>query len=160
MSSIRTRLDSLDALTRTEIDDSGIITVKDYNPKFSNKAINFTIKDTVGDKANASLMLYMIIAVIAFMFAVTSSNTISREANVIGTLRASGYTKGELVRHYMTLPVVVTLLGAVVGNLLGYTVFEKLFIGVYYSSYSLPTYETLPSAQAFFRDYGLSRLFL
>lgn len=150
MSSIRARLDSLDALTRTEIDDSGIITVKDYNPKFSNKAINFTIKDTVGDKANASLMLYMIIAVIAFMFAVTSSNTISREANVIGTLRASGYTKGELVRHYMTLPVVVTLLGAVVGNLLGYTVFEKLFIGVYYSSYSLPTYETLPSAQAFF----------
>lgn len=150
MSGIRATLDRLDALTKTEIDDSGIITVEDYNPKFSNKAINFTIEDTVGDKANASLMLYMIIAVIAFMFAVTSSNTISKEANVIGTLRASGYTKGELVRHYMTLPIIVTLLGAVVGNILGYTVFEKLFIGVYYSSYSLPTYETLPSAQAFF----------
>ncbi len=150
MSGIRATLDRLDALTKTEIDDSGIITVEDYNPRFSNKAINFTIEDTVGDKASATLMLYMIIAVIAFMFAVTSSNTISKEANVIGTLRASGYTKGELIRHYMALPIIVTLLGAVVGNILGYTVFEKLFIGVYYSSYSLPTYETLPSAQAFF----------
>ncbi len=150
MSGIRATLDRLDALTKTEIDDSGIITVEDYNPRFSNKAINFTIEDTVGDKASATLMLYMIIAVIAFMFAVTSSNTISKEANVIGTLRASGYTKGELIRHYMALPIIVTLLSAVVGNILGYTVFEKLFIGVYYSSYSLPTYETLPSAQAFF----------
>jgi len=150
MSGIRATLDRLDALTKTEIDDSEIITIEDYNPKFSNKAINFTIEDTTGDKANASLMLYMIIAVIAFMFAVTSSNTISKEANVIGTLRASGYTRGELVRHYMMLPIVVTLLGAVVGNILGYTVFERLFISVYYSSYSLPTYETLPSAQAFF----------
>lgn len=150
MSGIRAALDRLDALTKTEIDDSEIITVKDYNPKFSNKAINFTIEDTKGDKASSTVMLYLIIAVIAFMFAVTSSNTISKEANVIGTLRASGYTKGELVRHYMTLPVIVTLLGAVVGNILGYTVFEKMFIGVYYSSYSLPTYETLPSAQAFF----------
>lgn len=149
MSGIRATLDRLDALTKTEIDDSEIITIKDYNPKFSNKAINFTIDDTVGDKANAMLMLYMIIAVIAFMFAVTSSNTISKEANVIGTLRASGYTKGELVRHYMMLPIVVTLLGAVVGNIFGYTLFEDMLVGVYYSSYSLPTYETLPSAQAF-----------
>jgi putative ABC transport system permease protein len=149
MSGIRATLDHLDALTKTEIDDSEIITIKDYNPKFSNKAINFTIDDTVGDKANAMLMLYMIIAVIAFMFAVTSSNTISKEANVIGTLRASGYTKGELVRHYMMLPIVVTLLGAVVGNIFGYTLFEDMLVGVYYSSYSLPTYETLPSAQAF-----------
>lgn len=146
MSGIRA---TLDALTKTEIDDSEIITIKDYNPKFSNKAINFTIDDTVGDKANAMLMLYMIIAVIAFMFAVTSSNTISKEANVIGTLRASGYTKGEIIRHYMMLPIVVTLLGAVVGNIFGYTLFEDMLVGVYYSSYSLPTYETLPSAQAF-----------
>ncbi len=149
MSGIRATLDRLDALTKTDIDDSEIITIKDYNPKFSNKAINFTIDDTVGDKANAMLMLYMIIAVIAFMFAVTSSNTISKEANVIGTLRASGYTKGEIISHYMMLPIVVTLLGAVVGNIFGYTLFEDMLVGVYYSSYSLPTYETLPSAQAF-----------
>lgn len=149
MSSIRASLDSIKKLTESEIDDSGIVTIEDYNPAFTNKAINFTIDDTAGDKASASLMLYLIIAVIAFMFAVTSSNTITRESNVIGTLRASGYTKGELVRHYMTLPIVITLLGAVIGNILGYTVFEKMFVSVYYTSYSLPTYETHASMQAF-----------
>ena len=31
---------------------------------------------------------------------------------MIGTLRASGYTRRELIRHYMALPVLVTLVGA------------------------------------------------
>ena len=38
-----------------------------------------------------------------------------KEAGVIGTLRASGYTGNELIRHYMTLPVLVTLAGALTG---------------------------------------------
>lgn len=29
------------------------------------------------------------------------------EVNVIGTLRASGYTRGELIRHYMVMPMLV-----------------------------------------------------
>ena len=149
MSKIRASLDSLKALTETEIDDSKIITINDYNPAYTNKAINFTIDDASGDKASAQLMLYLIIIVIAFMFAVTSSNTISREASAIGTLRASGYTRGELIRHYMTLPVFITLAGALIGNILGYTVFEDMFIGIYYQSYSLATYETHPSISAF-----------
>lgn len=149
MSKIRASLDSLKALTETELDDSKLITVNDYNPAYTNKAINFTIDDVSGDKASASLMLYLIIIVIAFMFAVTSSNTISRESGVIGTLRASGYTKWELVRHYMTLPVFITFLGATIGNILGYTVFEDVFVNVYYQSYSLAAYETHPSISAF-----------
>lgn len=62
--------------------------------------------------------------------------------NVIGTLRASGYTKGELILHYLTMPVIVTLLAALVGNILGYTLFKNAAAGMYYGSYSLPTYET------------------
>ena len=46
-------------------------------------------------------LLYVLIVIIAFVLAVTTSNTINSEASVIGTLRASGYTKGELLRHYM-----------------------------------------------------------
>lgn len=149
MSSIRASLDSIKELTNSETDDSDIVTIKDYNPAYTNKAINFTKEDGEGDKASTTMMMYLIIVVIAFIFAVTASNTISREANVIGTLRASGYTKGELVAHYMTLPVVITLLGEIAGNILGYTIFEKMFVKVYYTSYSLPTYETHASSQAF-----------
>ena len=73
------------------------------------------------------------------------------ELQAIGTLRASGYTKGELVRHYLSMPVIVTLISALVGNVLGYTVFKDVVVSMYYNSYSLPTYETIWNPDAFFK---------
>lgn len=81
----------------------------------------------------------------------TISNTIAKESSAIGTLRASGYTKGELVRHYLSMPVIVTLLAAIVGNILGYTVFKNIVVSMYYNSYSLPTYYTIWNPDAFFK---------
>ena len=78
-----------------------------------------------------------------------SSNTIHKESTVIGTLRASGYTRRELILHYMTAPMLVTFAGAVVGNILGYTVLKNVCAGMYYGSYSLPTYVTLWNGEAF-----------
>lgn len=126
-----------------------IITLEDFIPRFLNQAIQFTGEDMGSDRAMMIVLLYIIIAIMAFVFGVTISNTISREANVIGTLRASGYTKGELVRHYMAMPLLVTVIGAVVGNILGYSVFRLLCVDMYYGSYSLPTYRTLWNAEAF-----------
>ena len=93
----------------------------------------------------------ILIVIIAFIFAVTISNTITKESSAIGTLRASGYTKGELVRHYLSMPVIVTLISALVGNVLGYTVFKDVVVSMYYNSYSLPTYETIWNPDAFFK---------
>lgn len=132
-----------------EIDKTDIITVKNYIPRYLNQAITFSIDDIGGDEAGAMVMCYMMIAVIAFIFAVTISNTIVSEAGVIGTLRASGYTKGELIRHYMILPVIVTLAAAVVGNIIGYTVMKDFCVGLYRNSYSLTAYKTLWDPSAF-----------
>lgn len=131
------------------IDDSGILNIKDYSAKYTNKSISYAREDSGSDKATMMLMTYIIMVVIAFLFAVTISNTITKEANVIGTLRAMGYSKGELIRHYMFLPIAVTLAGSIVGNVLGYTVFQKVFVGVYYSNYSLPTFKMLWNMNAF-----------
>ena len=96
-------------------------------------------------------LLYIVIAIIAFIFAVTISNTIASEAAVIGTLRASGYKRSEIVIHYMAGPLIVTGVAAVIGNVLGYTVFKKIMADMYYGSYSLPTYHTLWSPEAFIK---------
>lgn len=90
-----------------------------------------------GDRAMIIVLLYIVIAIMAFVFGITTSNTIRKEAGVIGTLRASGYTKNELIRHYMFMPLLVTFIGAIVGNLLGYTVFKNVCADMYYGSYSL-----------------------
>lgn len=143
-------LASLKKITdKFSIDDSGILNIKDYSAKYTNKSIMYAREDSGSDKATMMLMTYIIMVVIAFLFAVTTSNTITKEANVIGTLRAMGYSKGELIRHYMFLPIAVTLVGSIVGNVLGDTVFQKVFVGVYYSNYSLPTFKMLWNMNAF-----------
>lgn len=125
------------------------VILEDFVPQYLNQAIQFTGEDMGSDRSMMITLLYIVIAIMAFVFGVTISNTITKEANVIGTLRASGYTKGELVRHYMAMPIFVTLLGAVIGNLLGYTIFKDVCAAMYYGSYSLPTYQTIWNMDAF-----------
>ena len=126
-----------------------IVTLEAFVPQYQNQAINFTGDDMGSDKAMIIMLLYIVIVIMAFVFGITISNTIRKEAGVIGTLRASGYTRQELVIHYMTLPVLITLAGALIGNILGYTVFKGVCAGMYYGSYSLPTYVTIWNAEAF-----------
>lgn len=122
-----------------------------YIPQYANQAIHFTGDDMGKDSSMMITLLYILLVIIAFVFAVTISHTITGEAAVIGTLRASGYKKGELLRHYITLPLIVTLIGAIIGNILGYTVFKNVCASMYYGSYSLPTYETRWNMDAFWR---------
>lgn len=125
------------------------VTLCDFVPAHLNQAIRFTGEDMGSDRVMMIVLLYILIIIMAFVFGVTISNTIVKEANVIGTLRASGYTRGELIVHYMEAPVLVTFAGAVIGNILGYTVFKEVCAGMYYGSYSLPAYVTIWSGDAF-----------
>ena len=123
--------------------------VTGYIPEYTNQAIIFTGDDIKGDTTFVQMFLYIIVVIIAFIFAITTSNTIAKEAGVIGTLRATGYTRWEIVRHYLALPMLVVFLGAAVGNVLGYTLLKDYAASAYYGSYSLPTYVTLWNPQAF-----------
>ncbi len=120
-----------------------------FIPTCRNSAIKFAGNDLGHDRIMFVVMLDMLVVIISFVFAVTTSNTIAKEANVIGTLRASGYTKGELIRHYMAAPVVVLLAASIVGNILGYTIMKGYMAEMYLGSYSLVSYDTLWNTDAF-----------
>lgn len=126
------------------------VTLEEFIPQYQSQAIRFTGTDMGSDKAMVIVLLYIIIVIMAFVFGITTSNTIQKESAVIGTLRAMGYTRRELVRHYMAMPLLVTLIGALVGNIFGYTLLKNVFADMYYGSYSLPTYHTVWNAEAFF----------
>ena len=145
-------------LTEEEENDRGEDLMKDlgaevklenYIPRYANQAIRFTGEDMGSDRAMMMLLLYIMIGIIAFVFGITISNTISKEAPVIGTLRAMGFTKSELIRHYMAMPLLVTLVSALIGNILGYTLLKDVCANMYYNSYSLPTYVTVWNSDAF-----------
>ena len=123
----------------------------DFVPEYANQAIHFATTDFGTDKAMAEVLMVIFILVLAFIFALTTSSTITEEAASIGTLRASGYSKKEMLLHYAAAPLLVTLLAACAGNLLGYTVLKNVAVGMYYNSYSLPVYETRWSGEAFLK---------
>ncbi len=145
-------------LSADAFDDGGDLDVieteaplDEFVSRQDNQAIQFTGEDMGSDKIMFEWFLYIVTIVLAFAFAITTRSTIEQEAKTIGTLRASGYTREELLAHYILLPVIVTAAAALVGNVLGYTVLKYTMANMYYHSYSLPTYVTVWSGEAFLK---------
>ncbi len=126
-------------------------TLTSFIPCYLNQSIQYSGDDLGKDRMMMVILLYILIVIFAFVFGITTKSTITKEAGVIGTLLASGYRKGEILRHYLVLPVFVTAVAALAGNVLGYTVMKDAMASLYYNSYSLGTYETLWNADAFWQ---------
>lgn len=121
------------------LSDAGA-TVDDLTDSSANQGIGYAADDVSGDSTMWSVLLYMIIVIMAFVFVVLTSGTIEEESAIIGTLLASGYRRRELVAHYLALPAAVGIAAAVVGNVAGYTLMSEPMRNLYYGSYSLPPY--------------------
>lgn len=119
-----------------------------FIPEYVNQAIVFAGDDIHGDRAGMSVFLYITVVILAFITAITADSTILAESGVIGTLRASGYSRGELLRHYLMPPMITLVCGAVVGNILGYTLLEKYMADAYLGTYSLTSYEVIFNPEA------------
>ena len=115
-------------------------TVDDLTDSSANQGIGYAADDVSGDSTMWSVLLYMIIVIMAFVFVVLTSGTIEEESAIIGTLLASGYRRRELVAHYLAMPAAVGIAAAVVGNVAGYTLMSEPMRNLYYGSYSLPPY--------------------
>lgn len=114
-----------------------------------NQSINLLREDMGKDGPMMQVFIYILIMVVAFVFAILTANTIESEAPIIGTLRAMGYTKWEIVWHYLSPTVIITLLGSAVGNILGYTAMIEPFKNMYYNSYSIAPLQVRFNVQAF-----------
>ena len=123
------------------LEDNNIV-LSEFLDRDANNGIGYAKDDLEGDSVMWMTMLYLLIAILAFVFVVLTSSTIDEESAVIGTLLASGYRKREILLHYLALPLFAGLVGAIVGNVLGYTFLIERMSGLYYNSYSLPPYHT------------------
>ena len=127
------------------------VMLSDVIARPDNNAIMFTGDDFGHDMAMMQFMLYIIMAVIAFIFAISARNGIEKESKTVGTLRATGYTRRELLSYYLMLPMIVSLVAAITGNVLGYLWLKKYIAKAYYHSYSLPMYTTYWNSEAFIK---------
>lgn len=114
-----------------------------------NNGISYADNDVVGDQEFYRVMLMLLVSIMAFIFVILTSSSIEAESAVIGTLLASGYTKAELIRHYVFLPAFVGCSACVIGNLLAYGVLVDPLKNFYYTSYSLPPFQMFFNWNAF-----------
>lgn len=115
-----------------------------------NQAITFLREDMGKDGPVMKAFIFILVGVIAFVFAILTNNTIESEASIIGTLRASGYKKSEIIWHYLSPTIIVAVISSIVGNAIGYTVMIEPFKGMYYGTYSMAPLELRFNLEAFF----------
>lgn len=127
----------------------GAYKIIDFVPEFINQSINYAKNDFGADMAFAEVFLMLLICVIAFLFAISTSATIQKESKIIGAIKAMGYSSREILWHYIAPVIILVLVSAICGNILGYTLFKNIGTKMYYNSYSLPTYETFWNFMAF-----------
>lgn len=135
-------------LSKAETDDlnkeilnrlvSGGEAVSEFLPRESNQSISFLATDMGKDGPTVEIFIFLLLVIVAFVFAIIVTNMVEKEASVIGTLRSLGFTRWEMVLHYLRPTIIVTFVAAIVGNLLGYTVMIKPFLDMYTTSYCIP----------------------
>lgn len=115
------------------------VSVSDMIDHEYNQGISYATGDNEGDLNTALTLTIILTIVLSFIFVLLTNATIEQESSAIGTLLSMGYTNGELVRHYLTLPMIVGAVGCLLG--LGYAIpVEDTIRQSYYNTYSLPPY--------------------
>ena len=86
-----------------------------------NPRIGAAAEDQVINKYAGLVAGVIIIILFAYVISVFVVHGIERESSVIGALYALGVKRNDLLRHYLTLPVCVTMLFSVLGTVIGYS---------------------------------------
>lgn len=115
-----------------------------FLPADDNPRIGGAANDKFVDKAAGLVAGVIILILFAYVISVFVVHSIEQEAGIIGTLYAMGVKKNELLRHYLALPVLITLIGGIVGTALGYSDFgARVQMEECYGYFSIPVLDTI-----------------
>ena len=107
-----------------------------------NGRISAAAGDVVMNKIGGIVAGIIVLILFAYVISVFIVHQIEQESSVIGALYALGVRKGNLLRHYITLPTIIAFLGAVIGAAIGFTpagIGQQLMDSYHY--YSLPDFD-------------------
>ncbi len=137
----------------------------DENPRIASAAADKSVDHASGLAAGVIILILF-----AYIISVFTVHGIEREARMIGTLYAMGVKKNELLRHYLTLPALVTFIAASIGTALGYSSFgvgRQMIqpygyfsiprVGILYEPYLLIYGIAMPPAAAVLTNYLVIR---
>lgn len=133
--------------TRDFLDDNldvQLSKLTQFLPADDNPRIGGAAEDKFIDKAAGLAAGVIILILFAYVISVFVVHSIEREAGVIGTLYAMGVRRYELLRHYLALPVLITLIAGIIGTGLGYSDFGvRMQMQECYGYFSIPVLDTI-----------------
>lgn len=130
--------------------DVSLSNLTQFLPAEDNTRIGAAAKDKVVDKASGLVAGVIFLILLAFCISVFVVQNIQEESAVIGTLYAMGVKRSELLRHYLTLPVLLTWIAGILGTALGYSRF-----GIPMQMQDCYKYFSLPVLQPLYEPYLL-----
>lgn len=117
---MRTMRDALDTLA-DDYFDADVSNLTRFTTAADNPRIGAAADDQYINKYAGLLAGVILLVLLTYVISVFVVHSIEEESAIIGTLYALGIRRGELVRHYMLLPVLITFMSGAIGTALGYS---------------------------------------
>lgn len=118
------------------------------------------LKDTRHNNSLMSKVIPLVLFIIeAIILCLAMSRMIESERNQVGIMKALGTKNSSIMLHYMGYPVLVSIIGSVVGYVISALVFVPLIINSNARSYSLPGIEFSQSLDLILPPILISSLF-
>ncbi|MBC1483606.1 FtsX-like permease family protein [Listeria sp. FSL L7-1509] len=120
------------------------------NPGYSEYKEN---ADRLTSLSTAFPIFFFLIA--ALVCLTTMTRMVEEQRTQIGTLKAFGYSNSSIILKYLVYGSIASVLGSVVGILIGFQFFPNIIFNAYKSMYAMPSVDI-----AFYWSYSLLALFV
>ena len=121
---------------KKEIADAGsakwYVFLRDDNVGYSEYESNSQRIDRI-----AAIFPVFFLLVAALVCLTTMSRMVEEQRTQIGTLKALGYSRGTIMRHYMTYAVSAAAIGSVIGAVIGCFIFPGVIVYAYSIMYNI-----------------------
>ncbi len=102
------------------------VNLSDFIKAEENPRITDCKDDCATSEAMGMIVGVVLFILMAYIMAVFTSHRMERESGIIGVLMALGYSRGELSRLYLAVPMLITCVGSVIGTILGFAAASPL----------------------------------
>lgn len=132
----RNNLDDKISQFKDYLKNNNIIILNWMNVADNPRVTYFTAK-LQGIDSMSSSMPVAILLLTCILTGIVMVRMLEKEAIIIGTLYALGYKKIEIIKHYLLYPMIISLLGGILGTLLGLLTLKPMMT-FYVSYFNIP----------------------
>jgi putative ABC transport system permease protein len=123
-------VDSVIGQFREKLSPYGVIDVVTRDQQPSNAGLKMDLQE-FGEIADVFPLLFLFVGAMTTYILIT--RIIQRQRGQLGLMRALGYSRGQILRHYLSFALLIGVTGAVIGILAGYFLADTithLYIGM------------------------------